>query len=79
MVTYDTGGSPESAANAYVLTKGDIQSVAKTLKGMAEEKKNWKGNIEPNKKLKSDFVKDAKDTALEYMSKYLGGVLSNQI
>ena len=73
VVTYDTGGSPESAANAYVLTKGDIQSVAKTLKGMAEEKKNWKGNIEPNKKLKSDFVKDAKDTALEYMSKYLGG------
>lgn len=70
VVTYDTGGNSESAVNACVIAKGDIQAVAKTLKVMAENKKNQKGDTESNKKLKTSLVKDMKCTAEEYISKY---------
>ena len=39
VLTYDTGGSPESARNGIIVPKGDIKAVAKAIKEQQKDKK----------------------------------------
>lgn len=69
IITYETGGSPESAgSSAVVVKRGNVEGVWKEAQALFHSEKSNS----------SEKVKDVKDTVNEYVEKYAGGGTSKR-